>query len=94
MFRRVTAKKNPWKKVSGKKVLIFHSKKVLWKKDLLLNPKHGTLFPVHFVLGLVKIRTFFQSFYFQVFFQKLFFPGFSYIDSFKSGIKKDYEQDK
>ena len=36
----------------------------------------------HFFQGLDKIRTFFQSFYFQVFFQKLFIPGLSYIDSF------------
>ena len=29
--------KSPWKKVSGKKVLKFHTVKVLWKKVLLLK---------------------------------------------------------
>ena len=46
------------------------------------NPKHRTLFPLTFFSkDLIKFGLFFQSFYFQVFFQKLFFPGLSNVDS-------------
>ena len=65
IFITVTAKK-----VLGKKVLIFRTKKVLWKK-IPRNPKHRTLFPVTFF----PYSDFFSKVFLFTFFSRNFFLG-------------------
>jgi len=65
-----------WRSLPTLKALAMHNVLVFWKKLTYLQEE---LF-VHF--SQKKIGNFYQSFYFEVFFQKLFFRRLSFIDSY------------